>query len=96
MKQTIIGKITGSTKVQQFDKKNGRPNVKCILHIVALDGQPHPLEVAVTACGLLTWYAEAIGHVVEVEYINRVFEFTKDGKKCYGNDIYATSIKERP
>ena len=53
-----------------------------------------PQGMAVTVCGLLTWYAQAIGHVVEVEYINSVFQFEKRGFKCYGNDIYATSIRE--
>lgn len=94
MKQVIKGIIKDATLVEQFNKLDGKNNVKCILYIVADDGNPYPQEVAVTVCGLLTWYAQAIGHVVEVEYINRVFQFEKRGFKCYGNDIYATSIKE--
>lgn len=94
MKQVIKGIIKDATVVKQFNKLDGKTNVKCVLHIVALDEEPHPQEVAVTVCGLLTWYAQAINHVVEVEYINRVFQFEKNGVKCFGNDVYATSIRE--
>lgn len=94
MKQVIKGIIKDATAVKQFNKLDGKHNVKCILYIVATEEMSHPQEVAVTACGLLTWYAQAIGHIVEVEYINRVFQFDKNGEKCYGNDIYATNIKE--
>jgi hypothetical protein len=94
MKQVIIGIIKDATEVKQFRKLDGKTNVKCILHIVAVDEFPYPQELAVTVCGLLTWYAKAINHVVEVEYINRVFQFDKNGMKCFGNDVYATNIKE--
>ena len=93
MKQLIKGVIKDATQVQQFEKKNGEINVKCVLHIVAIDDDPHPEEVAVTVCGNLTLYSKAVGSPVAVEYIVRVFSFEKNGKMMYGNDIYATDIK---
>ena len=93
MKQFIKGIIKDATQVQQFKKKNGETNVKCVLHVVAIDDEPHPEEVAVTACGNLTLYSKAVGNPVAVEYIVRVFSFEKNGMTMYGNDIYATDIK---
>ena len=93
MKQLIKGVIKDATQVQQFEKKNGQTNVKCVLHIVAIDDDPHPEEVAVTVSGDLTLYAAAVGSPVAVEYIVRVFSFEKNGMKMYGNDIYAIDIK---
>lgn len=93
MKQLIKGVIKDATQVQQFEKKNGQINVKCVLHVVAIDDDPHPEEVAVTVSGDLTLYAAAVGSPVAVEYIVRVFSFEKNGKKMYGNDIYATAIQ---
>ena len=75
MKQLIKGVIKDATQVQQFEKKNGEINVKCVLHIVAIDDDPHPEEVAVTVCGNLTLYSKAVGSPVAVEYIVRVFSF---------------------
>jgi hypothetical protein len=93
MKKVICGLIKAATEVQQFDKKNGQSNVKCILHIVAVGDEPYPEELAVTVCGQLTLYAAAVGSAVEVEYIVRVFPFEKKGKTMYGNDVYATAIQ---
>ena len=93
MKQLIKGVIKDATQVQQFEKKNGQINVKCVLHVMAIDDDPHPEEVAVTVSGDLTLYAAAVGSPVAVEYIVRVFSFEKSGKKMYGNDIYATAIQ---
>lgn len=93
MKQVINGVIKAATQVQQFSKRNGETNVKCVLHIVALHDEPYPQEVAVTVCGGLTLYAAAVGSPVMVEYIVRVFPFEKNGTTMYGNDIYATDIK---
>lgn len=93
MKQLIKGVIKDATQVQQFTKRNGEVNVKCILHIVAIDDEPYPQEVAVTVCGSLTLYATVVGSTVTVEYIVRVFPFEKNGVVVYGNDIYATDIK---
>jgi len=93
MKKQIFGVIKDTTQVQQFEKKNGQTNVKCVLHIVGIDDQPHPEELAVTVCGDLTLYAAAVGSPVAVEYIVRVFSFEKSGKAMYGNDVYATSIQ---
>ena len=80
MKKVICGLIKAATEVQQFDKKNGQSNVKCILHIVAVGDEPYPEELEVTVCGQLTLYAAAVGSAVEVEYIVRVFPFEKNGK----------------
>lgn len=93
MKKVITGIIKDATQVQQFNKKNGETNVKCVLHLVALGDEPYPEELAVTVCGGLTLYAAAVGSTVEVEYVVRVFSFEKNGKTMYGNDIYATTIK---
>lgn len=93
MKQLIKGVIKGATQVQQFEKKNGQTNVKCVLHIVGIDDSPHPEELAVTVCGALTLYAASVGSPVAVEYIVRVFSFEKGGKTMFGNDVYATSIQ---
>lgn len=93
MKKKIFGIIKDATQVQQFDKKNGETNVKCVLHLVAPGDDPHPEELAVTVCGDLTLYAAVVGSPVEVEYIVRVFPFMKNGKTMYGNDVYATAIK---
>jgi len=93
MKKKIYGIIKDATQVQQFNKKNGETNVKCVLHLVAPDDDPHPEELAVTVCGDLTLYAAVVGSPVEVEYIVRVFPFMKNGKTMYGNDVYATAIK---
>ena len=48
MKKVICGLIKAATEVQQFDKKNGQSNVKCILHIVAVGDEPYLEELAVT------------------------------------------------
>ena len=93
MKKVMIGIIKDATQVQQFNKKNGETNVKCVLHLVAPGDEPHPEELAVTVCGGLTLYAAAVGSTVEVEYVVRVFSFEKNGKTMYGNDVYATTIK---
>jgi len=93
MKKFITGVIKDATQVQQFVKKNGLPNVKCVLHIMAMDDEPYPEELAVTVCGELSLYAAAVGSAVEVEYVVRVFSFEKNGKTMYGNDVYATNIK---
>lgn len=93
MKQWIKGVIKDATQVQQFVKKNGQTNVKCVLHVVAVDDDPHPEELAVTVSGDLTLYAAAVGSPVAVEYIVRVFPFQKNGMTVYGNDIYATAIQ---
>ena len=93
MKKQIFGIIKDATQVKQFEKKNGQTNVKCVLHIMAPADEPHPEELAVTACGDLTLYAAAVGSPVAVDYIVRVFSFEKDGKKMYGNDVYATAIQ---
>jgi hypothetical protein len=92
MKKVIMGVIKDATQVEQFEKKNGQTNVKCVLHIVAVGDEPYPEELAVTVCGDLTLYAAAVGSPVAVEYIVRVFSFEKKGKTMYGNDIYATDI----
>lgn len=93
MKQTICGVIKAVTPVKQFTKRNGEDNVKCVLHIVALRDETHPQELAVTACGDLTLYAAAVGSLVAVDYIVRVFSFEKNGTTIYGNDVYATAIQ---
>ncbi len=93
MKHIIKGVIKDTTQVQQFKKKNGETNVKCVLHIVAPGDDPHPEELAVTVCGNLTLYSKVVGSHVEVEYVVRVFPFEKNGMTMYGNDIYATDIK---
>lgn len=93
MKQVINGVIKAATEVQQFNKRDGQTNVKCILHIVAVDDEPYPQEVAVTVCGGLTLFRTVVGSTVTVEYIVRVFPFEKNGITMYGNDIYATDIK---
>lgn len=93
MKKHIFGIIKDATQVQQFKKKNGETNVKCVLHIVAPGDDPYPEELAVTVCGNLTLYARVVGEPVEVEYVVRVFPFEKNGTTTYGNDIYATNIK---
>ena len=93
MKHIIKGVIKDTTQVQQFKKKNGETNVKCVLHIVAPGDDPHPEELAVTVCGNLTLYARVVGEPVEVEYVVRVFPFEKNGVTMLGNDIYATNIK---
>ena len=93
MKKLIFGVIKDATQVQQFKKKNGETNVKCVLHIVSPDDNPHPEELAVTVCGNLTLYSKVVGSHVEVEYVVRVFPFEKNGITMYGNDIYATDIK---
>ena len=93
MKKQIFGVIKDATQVKQFEKKNGQVNVKCVLHIMALADEPYPEELAVTVSGDLTLYAAAVGSPVAVDYIVRVFSFEKDGKKMYGNDVYATDIQ---
>jgi hypothetical protein len=93
MKHIIKGVIKDATQVQQFKKKNGETNVKCVLHIEAPGDNPHPEELAVTVCGNLTLYSKVVGSLVEVEYVVRVFPFEKNGMTTYGNDIYATDIK---
>lgn len=93
MKKMFYGIIKDATQVQQFNKKNGETNVKCVLHLVAPGDEPYPEELAVTVCGGLTLYAAAVGSTVEVEYVVRVFSFEKNGKTMYGNDVYATNIK---
>ena len=93
MKHFIKGIIKNATQVQQFKKKNGETNVKCILHIEVPGDDPHPEELAVTVCGSLTLYATVVGNPVQVEYVVRVFPFEKNGMTMYGNDIYATDIK---
>jgi len=93
MKKQIFGVIKDATQVKQFEKKNGQVNVKCVLHIMALADEPYPEELAVTVSGDLTLYAAAVGSPVAVDYIVRVFSFEKDGKKMYGNDVYATAIQ---
>lgn len=93
MKQLIKGVIKDATQVKQFEKKNGQTNVKCVLHIVAIDDEPYPQELAVSVSGDLTLYAAAVGSPVAVEYIVRVFPFEKNGKTMYGNDVYATAIQ---
>ena len=93
MKKQILGIIKDATQVKQFEKKNGQTNVKCVLHIMAPADEPYPEELAVTVCGDLTLYAAAVGSPVAVDYIVRVFSFEKDGKKMYGNDVYATAIQ---
>ena len=93
MKHIIKGVIKDATQVQQFKKKNGETNVKCVLHIVVPGDDPHPEELAVTVCGNLTLYSKVVGNPVEVEYVVRVFPFEKNGTTMFGNDIYATDIK---
>ena len=93
MVQKIIGVISDASEVESFSKKDGSTGNKCILKITAISNDQYPQEVAVSATGDNTNYGRCIGMPVEVEYINRVFEFTKDGRRRFGNDIYLHSIK---
>lgn len=88
-RQTISGRIIGCTPVEQYTKRNGELSVKCVYHLRSDDGK----ELAVSVHGDLTNYAGNLGMNVEVEYVNRVFEFERNGKNWYGNDVYATDIK---
>ena len=91
MKKTEIirGKIAGCTRVEQYTKKNGEQSVKGALHGVSAEGP----ERAVVLTGELTNWKGCEGMDVEVEYINRVFPFSRKGKTWYGTDCYAVNIK---
>ena len=87
--ETIRGRVAAFSQVEQFTKRNGQMNVKCVYHIIADDGR----ELAVTATGDLTLYVGEQDARVEVEYICRVFPFERGGRTLYGNDVYAKSIR---
>lgn len=93
MVQKIIGVISDATAVENFSKKDGSRGCKCILKITAISDDAYPQEVAVSVTGDNTNYSRCLGMSVEVEYINRVFEFTKEGSRRFGNDVYLHSIK---
>ena len=86
--ETFRGHIAACSRVEQFRKKNGQDNVKCVLHIVGADGA----ERAITATGEHTNWVGCQGMEVEVEYVNRVFPFQHNGMDWYGNDLYAVNI----
>ena len=81
----IKGIIKNATPVWNYAKRDGAQGEKCVLHIVSTEGEPYPLEVAVSCTGELT--------KVEVTYVCRVFEFFKGEQRMYGNDLYARSIR---
>ena len=91
MKKTEIirGRVAACSEVEQYTKKNGEPGAKCVFHIVGTEG----IERAITATGELTNWKGCEGLDVEVEYVNRVFEFSRKGKAWYGTDCYAVNIK---
>ena len=60
MKHIIKGVIKDTTQVQQFKKKNGETNVKCVLHIVAPGDDPHPYRLG-SSGGLHPAYAISTG-----------------------------------
>lgn len=102
--ETIKGEIVGCSELEQFTKKNGEWSAKCVLHIVGIDvdndavthrGDNHPghAEKAIVCAGDNTNWLGCIGTKVEVKYIHRVFEFINHGRKWFGNDLYAISIK---
>ena len=89
----IKGIIKNATPVWNYAKRDGAQGEKCVLHIVSTEGEPYPLEVAVSCTGELTHYTRMIGAKVEVTYVCRVFEFFKGEQRMYGNDLYARSIR---
>ena len=95
MKQIIQGTIAGCSPLEQYNKRNGEPSVKCVIHVKGYDnGHEKPQELAVSLSGDFSKWAGRIGAAVEVEYVNRVFPFKRGDMDWFGNDVYAVNIKE--
>lgn len=93
MIQNITGIIASATPIEQIKRKDGTHTIKAVLHIQECTTDPHPQEVAVSVTGPWAQYAGMVGQMVEVEYVVRVFSFTKGNKPGIGNDIYACHIR---
>lgn len=93
MIQRISGVIAAATAIRQFQKKDGTFSDQATLHIQQVTNDVYPQEVAVKVTGELAQFARMVGYNVEVDYVVRVFNFTKMGEQMIGNDIYARNIK---
>lgn len=93
MIQRISGVIAAATAIKQFQKKDGTLSDQATLHIQQVTNDVYPQEVAVKVTGELAQFARMVGYNVEVDYVVRVFNFSKQGEQMIGNDIYARSIK---
>lgn len=93
MIQRISGVIAAATAIKQFQKKDGTLSDQATLHIQQVTNDVYPQEVAVKVTGELAQFARMVGYNVEVDYVVRVFYFTKQGEQMIGNDIYARNIK---
>lgn len=93
MIQRISGVIAAATAIRQFQKKDGTFSDQATLHIQQVTGDVYPQEIAVKVTGELAQFARMVGYNVEVDYVVRVFNFTKMGEQMIGNDIYARNIK---
>lgn len=95
MQKILTGIIVNSTNVERFVKKNGEEGRKATIHVRRVSNEPHPEEVAVKLTNEQTQYALLpVGTFVEVEYFNRVFQFTdKQGRGCLGNDPCVSGIR---
>ena len=93
MIQRISGVIAAATAIRQFQKKDGTLSDQATLHIQQVTGDVYPQEIAVKVTGELAQFARMVGYNVEVDYVVRVFNFTKMGEQMIGNDVYARNIK---
>ena len=93
MIQRISGVIAAATAIRQFQKKDGTFSDQATLHIQQVTNDVYLQEVAVKVTGELAQFARMVGYNVEVDYVVRVFNFTKMGEQMIGNDIYARNIK---
>lgn len=93
MIQRISGVIAAATAIKQFQKKDGTLSDQATLHIQQVANDVYPQEVAVKVTGELAQFARMVGYNVEVDYVVRVFNFTKQDEQMIGNDIYARAIK---
>lgn len=93
MIQRISGVIAAATAIRQFQKKDGTFSDQATLHIQQVTGDVYPQEIAVKVTGELAQFARMVGYNVEVDYVVRVFNFTKMGEQMIGNDVYARNIK---
>ncbi|MGM9758872.1 MAG: hypothetical protein ACI30I_01990 [Parabacteroides sp.] len=89
----IKGIIAAASAIKRFTKTDGTVSEQAMLHIRQMSEDAHPPEVAVKVTGSNAQYARMIGYHVEVEYVIRVFHFTKEGEDRLGNDIYASRIR---
>lgn len=92
MIQSITGIIAAASAIEQIQKKDGTSTQKAVLHIQEVCNHQYPQEIAVTVTGDMAQFAGMVGCTVTVEYVVRVFAFTKNGNPALGNDVYARKI----